>query len=197
MVFIITHSTLLKKNSTNNLAPSRRCPFLVVLQGSAVWQPSMQGPPPGPLFALLGGGLLSTIPHVLWFTAAVKSISGASPDLFPFLMFLLSWINTSSKNEGTSHVGTRKSWALLWNGNFLVTDTGLQQGVPLLGPAGTVGSEAPQWVPWHPTRELCHNSPAATFFLAEFISTCSGQCGVWEGHSWCYLQRFYVLHVLI
>lgn len=107
-LLLLTLPSWKKKTSTNNLAPSRRCPFLVVLQGSAVWQPSMQGPPPGLLSALLGGGLLSTVPHVLWFTAAVKSISGASPDLFPFLMFLLGWINTSSKNEGTSHVGTKE-----------------------------------------------------------------------------------------
>lgn len=48
--------------------------------------------------------------------------SGAGPDLFPFLMFLLGCINTSSKNKGTNHVGNRKSGALLWNGNILLTD---------------------------------------------------------------------------
>lgn len=48
---------------------------------------------------------------------------GVGRDLFLFLMFLLGWINTFSRNETSGHVGNMESWAPLSNGSSLVTDT--------------------------------------------------------------------------
>lgn len=92
-----------------------------------MWQPSMQGLPPSWLSKLLGGAIAVFSPvhfsACFMFYSCGEKHSGAGPDLFPFLMFLLGWINTSTKNEGTSHVGNRQSGALLWNGNILLMDT--------------------------------------------------------------------------
>lgn len=82
---------------------------------------------------------------------------GVGRDLFPFLMFLLGWINTFSRNETSGHVGNMETRAPLCKSSSFVTDTCLQQRVPLLALNGSVVRSRLR-VPQHPPHKpLCHN----------------------------------------
>ena len=100
------------------------------------------------------------------------SVTG--PDLFPFLMFLLGWINTSTKKEGTSHAGDRKSGppVLGWEHSpkelSVVTTSAIVKSSSDFGfRSPSVGSRVPN------QRTLSQYCPQINSLLVEFINTCS------------------------
>lgn len=96
-----------KKPTTHTLTPSRTCPSFNDFEGSSVNCSCLCK---GHLQVLgAWGNYIIFSPAYLSKCFMVYSCGekhfGVGRDLFPFLMFLLGWINTFSRNETFGHVG--------------------------------------------------------------------------------------------